>query len=100
MSEKTKKDVNIIKKQLTHERNLKLDAFQRVDELQTQVKDMIISRRKEIVYGEINCNWIFIYFIQEWCICTLQFSEKKVSFGALTCTTVDGFQSTVYLANK
>ena len=37
ISEKNRKDANAIKKVLTHERNLKLDAFQRVDELQTQV---------------------------------------------------------------
>ena len=36
MSEKSRKDTSSIKKVLTHERNLKLDAFQRVDELQTQ----------------------------------------------------------------
>ena len=42
MSEKTKKDVNIIKKQLSHERNMKLDAFQRVDELQTQVQYLML----------------------------------------------------------
>lgn len=35
--EKVRKDVTCIKKQLTHERNLKLDAFQRVDELQATV---------------------------------------------------------------
>ncbi|XP_048257717.1 uncharacterized protein LOC124151794 isoform X2 [Haliotis rufescens] len=37
--EKVRKDVTCIKKQLTHERNLKLDAFQRVDELQATVYD-------------------------------------------------------------
>ncbi|XP_067931806.1 uncharacterized protein [Watersipora subatra] len=37
--EKTKKDVNLIKKQLNHERNLKLGAFHRVDELQAKVYD-------------------------------------------------------------
>jgi hypothetical protein len=35
--EKAKKNVDKMRKQLSHERNLKLDAFQRVDELQTQV---------------------------------------------------------------
>ena len=35
--EKTKKEVKIAKKQLAHERELKLEAFQRVDELQMQV---------------------------------------------------------------
>lgn len=35
--EKTKRDIDVIKRQLSHERNLKLDAFQRVDSLQTQV---------------------------------------------------------------
>ena len=38
IAEKTKKDANSVKKVLTHERNLKLEAFQRVDELQTQVQ--------------------------------------------------------------
>ena len=36
-SEKVRKDVSLMKKQLNHERNLKLDAFTRVDELQTTV---------------------------------------------------------------
>ncbi|XP_077981616.1 uncharacterized protein LOC144436648 [Glandiceps talaboti] len=36
---KTKKDIDQMKKQLHHERSMKLDAFQRVDELQTQVYD-------------------------------------------------------------
>ena len=35
--EKISKDIDVIKKQLTHERHLKLDAFNRVDDLQTQV---------------------------------------------------------------
>ncbi len=35
--DKVRKDVTTIKKQLTHERTLKLDAFQRVDELQAAV---------------------------------------------------------------
>jgi len=35
--EKIKKDVEMVKKQLQHERNLKRDAFQRVEELQTEV---------------------------------------------------------------
>jgi len=35
--EKIKKDVEMVKKQLHHERNLKRDAFQRVEELQTEV---------------------------------------------------------------
>ncbi|XP_068087375.1 coiled-coil domain-containing protein 162-like isoform X2 [Hyperolius riggenbachi] len=37
---KVKKEVKQIKTQLVQERHLKLDAFQRVDELQTQVYDM------------------------------------------------------------
>ncbi|KAM5163890.1 uncharacterized protein ACMZJ9_006474 [Mantella aurantiaca] len=37
---KVKKEVKQIKSQLVQERNLKLEAFQRVDELQTQVYDM------------------------------------------------------------
>ncbi len=37
MQDKIQKDVSAIKRQLNHERALKLDAFQRVDELQTQV---------------------------------------------------------------
>ncbi|KAM4694292.1 uncharacterized protein O3C94_004746 [Discoglossus pictus] len=37
---KRKKEVKQIKSQLTQERSLKLDAFQRVDELQTQVYDL------------------------------------------------------------
>ncbi|XP_041348511.1 uncharacterized protein LOC121368057 isoform X2 [Gigantopelta aegis] len=39
MQEKVKKDVEGIKKRLLHERSLKLDAFQRVDELQAAVYD-------------------------------------------------------------
>lgn len=35
--DKAKKEVTVVKKQLSHERNMKLDAFQRVDELQTAV---------------------------------------------------------------
>lgn len=35
--EKVRKDVDFIKKQLSHERTLKLGAFHRVDELQSQV---------------------------------------------------------------
>jgi len=35
--EKIKKDVEMVKKQLQHERSLKRDAFQRVEELQTEV---------------------------------------------------------------
>jgi hypothetical protein len=34
---KTKKEMESMRKQLSHERSLKLDAFNRVDELQTQV---------------------------------------------------------------
>ena len=37
-SDKAQKNVMSIKKRLSHERNLKLDAFQRVDDLQTQVR--------------------------------------------------------------
>lgn len=37
LQEKVRKDIEIIKNKLSHERNLKLDAFQRVDELQSQV---------------------------------------------------------------
>ncbi len=37
--DKIKRDVDRIRKQLNHERNLKLDAFQRVDELQSQVAE-------------------------------------------------------------
>ncbi|XP_022108314.1 uncharacterized protein LOC110988792 isoform X2 [Acanthaster planci] len=37
--EKARKEVHQIKNRLDHERSLKLDAFQRVDELQTQVYD-------------------------------------------------------------
>lgn len=35
--EKIKKDVDSVKKLLYHERNLKRDAFQRVDQLQSEV---------------------------------------------------------------
>jgi len=35
--EKIKKDVEMVKRQLQHERNLKRDAFQRVEELQSEV---------------------------------------------------------------
>ena len=40
LAEKTKKDVDLIKKQLKHERTMKLDAFQRVDDLQTAMYDI------------------------------------------------------------
>lgn len=39
--DKIRKDIDTVKKQLNHERTLKLDAFTRVDDLQTQV---LISR--------------------------------------------------------
>ncbi|CAH1785032.1 unnamed protein product [Owenia fusiformis] len=39
-NEKAVKDMFHLKKKLTHERSLKLDAFQRVDDLQTQVYDV------------------------------------------------------------
>jgi len=35
--DKIKKDAEMVKKQLYHERNLKRDAFQRVDQLQSEV---------------------------------------------------------------
>ena len=35
--EKIKKDVEMVKRQLQQERNLKRDAFQRVEELQSEV---------------------------------------------------------------
>lgn len=35
--EKIRKDIDGVRKQLNHERSLKLDAFTRVDDLQTQV---------------------------------------------------------------
>ena len=38
-TDKAKKDVATVKKKLNHERNMKLDAFTRVDELQTQVSE-------------------------------------------------------------
>ncbi|XP_078341998.1 uncharacterized protein LOC111108050 isoform X2 [Crassostrea virginica] len=38
--EKIRKDIEGVRKQLTHERSLKLDAFTRVDDLQTQVYDL------------------------------------------------------------
>ncbi len=38
--DKTSREVVQMRSQLSHERNLKLDAFQRVDELQTQVYDI------------------------------------------------------------
>ncbi|PVD25249.1 hypothetical protein C0Q70_15747 [Pomacea canaliculata] len=38
--EKVRKDVDFIKKQLSHERTLKLGAFHRVDELQSQVYEL------------------------------------------------------------
>ncbi|XP_074645051.1 uncharacterized protein LOC141901606 isoform X2 [Tubulanus polymorphus] len=37
--DKARKDVSQVRKQLTHERNLKLNAFHRVDELQSQIYD-------------------------------------------------------------
>ncbi|XP_070558917.1 uncharacterized protein [Ptychodera flava] len=39
MQNKVRKDMGQMKKQLSHERSMKLDAFQRIDELQTQVYD-------------------------------------------------------------
>ena len=48
LSEKNRKDANTVKKMLTHERNLKLDAFQRVDELQTQVCVFSESRSSQL----------------------------------------------------
>ena len=36
--EKISKGIESVKKQLCHERNLKLDAFNRVDDLQTHVR--------------------------------------------------------------
>ncbi|KAK3588936.1 hypothetical protein CHS0354_023696 [Potamilus streckersoni] len=46
LNEKVKKESGTVKKLLNHERNLKLDAFQRVDELQAQVYDYetVVSR--------------------------------------------------------
>ncbi|XP_071809867.1 uncharacterized protein [Asterias amurensis] len=41
--EKARKDSHQIKSRLDHERSLKLDAFQRVDELQTQVYDYEVA---------------------------------------------------------
>lgn len=38
--EKIRKDIEGVRKQLNHERSLKLDAFTRVDDLQTQVYDL------------------------------------------------------------
>ncbi len=37
---KLQKEMTTLKKQLSQERNLKLDAFQKVDDLQTQVFDL------------------------------------------------------------
>ena len=47
-SDKAKKDVMSVKKKLNHERGLKLDAFSRVDELQTQVRT---EARRQTVYN-------------------------------------------------
>ncbi|XP_038054173.1 uncharacterized protein LOC119726519 isoform X2 [Patiria miniata] len=41
--EKARKEVHQIKNRLDHERSLKLDAFQRVDDLQTQVYDYEVA---------------------------------------------------------
>ncbi len=41
--EKARKETHQIKSRLDHERSLKLDAFQRVDELQTQVYDYEVA---------------------------------------------------------
>ncbi|XP_061178732.1 uncharacterized protein LOC133187394 [Saccostrea echinata] len=38
--DKIRKDIETVRKQLSHERSLKLDAFTRVDDLQTQVYDL------------------------------------------------------------
>ena len=45
LAEKTKKDVVQIRKQLKHERNMKLDAFHRVDDLQTAMYDIGMTFR-------------------------------------------------------
>lgn len=41
--EKIRKDIECVRKQLNHERSLKLDAFTRVDDLQTQVSLHILK---------------------------------------------------------
>lgn len=41
--EKIRKDIEGVRKQLNHERSLKLDAFTRVDDLQTQVSLHILK---------------------------------------------------------
>nr|KAG5699494.1 hypothetical protein BaRGS_020053 [Batillaria attramentaria] len=51
--EKVRKDVDTIKKQLTHERSLKLDAFHRVDELQSQVGGRLRSRIAQQLLNEL-----------------------------------------------
>jgi hypothetical protein len=40
--DKIKRDIEMVRKQLNHERNLKKDAFQRVDQLQAEVLLLII----------------------------------------------------------
>ena len=47
LHEKNNKDVTQFKQQLNHERNLKLNAFQRVDDLQT-----CVSHITRIIYLE------------------------------------------------
>ena len=49
LTDKIRKDMTVIKKQLAHERNLKLDAFQRVDKLQTQVGQLKFVNCSKIV---------------------------------------------------
>ncbi|KAL5014613.1 hypothetical protein ScPMuIL_008883 [Solemya velum] len=52
LQEKVRKDIEVIKNKLSHERNLKLDAFQRVDELQSQIYDIescMISRSQSAI---------------------------------------------------
>ncbi|KAK3774803.1 hypothetical protein RRG08_034892 [Elysia crispata] len=51
--EKAKRDVDIKRKQLNHERLLKLDAFQRVDTLQSQVGGRLRSRIAEQLLNEL-----------------------------------------------
>ena len=50
--EKARKDVELAKRKLAHERSLKLDAFQRVDELQHKVYDSTLSTSLAVVPGE------------------------------------------------
>ncbi|KAM4771028.1 uncharacterized protein WCC33_002830 [Rhinophrynus dorsalis] len=95
---KINREVKQIKSQLMQERNLKLDAFQRVDELQTQVYDLeMTSSLRNSPVGEkyqqtmlrvqkVASTYILECFLEESCACLLfvytswaQMTKEEVS---------------------